>query len=165
MHVLLFVAGIAAGGQARVHHIARLMAGIAPGLGVGAGQRKLGTLAVIESHPAPPVGAVAALAAAGEPALMGVIFSMTGAARGGCPGKLLILVTGLAGHRDMEPDQRVISEPVIEAHVAAPSHADVTGFALRSQLLAMYILLLVTIETRQRQFLKQILAVTGLAFR
>lgn len=165
MHVLLLVAGIAVGGQARVHHIARLMARITRDLGVGAGQRKLGFLAMIEGYPAPAVGAVAAFAAAGEPALVGVILAVASAACGGRPGKLLILVAGLAGHGDMKPNERIIGEAVVEAHVVAPRHTVVTGFALLAELLTMHILLLVTVKTRQRQFFQQILAMTGLTLR
>ena len=146
MHVFLCMTAETGFRQAGVTDVLLHMAGIAGCLGMLAGERETGLLAVIETHAVPAIGGVTRGASWREAAEMHIIRSVTAGAA-----KFRILVRSrdvarLTGDHGVKAAQRKPREAMIEHDIGGPRGGVVAFAALRSELCLVNILGLVAAE-------------------
>lgn len=163
MRVICAMAGVAGGGG---RYLGRPLDGVtrvALQTFVGAGQRILGFLVVIEAPERKTVGVMAPPARGPQTSFMRFIFvaTLTGARRilvGLCPVALFAWYCG------MQPNQREPRQIVIKGDLFAPSGFRVAGLTFAAKLTLMRVILFVTRDTCHGQLLLvEIALVAGIA--
>src|SRR5579883_2184529 len=131
------------------------MAGGAGERGVGAGQREVCFLRMIELPDRPGRRRMAARAVTPEVALVNVIRRMTAAAVAGRIAKVAGEVALSAGHGHVQSRQRKAGAVVIEAQIGAPAGRAVTGGAIGAELAAVHVIHAVTAHAAGLELLRR----------
>ena len=149
---------LAVTGRALLRHLHRArrlaMAGCALQLAVGAEQRKMRFLGMIEHPERPAIARRATVAFVPESTLVNVIVGMAIGTLRGCLVESQRGVTLRATDEPVQPQQRVFRQVMIEGDAGSPSALGVTGFATARELASMGIVSPMASRTvlRQRLF-------------